>query len=602
MQLMADGLAGHEMDFFPVVQDNRWIGGSTDYSDLNEGLPYWFNGLVPLAYGLNDTTLISQVQKVADYVLDHQDDKGWLGPETTYNSATLWGRFPMVLGFIQMAEADPSYTDKIVTALQKFTSLMDGMLTDGQSADEEWGRARYADMTRVLQWLYENHAGDNPSGYIGTMQKLQTWGLDWTNFYTQSQYPFADLNTIPDASLPFYGYIHAVNVAQGLKTMATNWRFASDDSLLDSQRTAVNWTMLYHGSPSGSVLGDERMAGLGPQHGSETCTTVETMQTLTYLYQVMGDASFSDRAELAAYNALPAALTPDAWAHNYISLPNEPWASEAPEHDGLWYNVGTDGVKFATEPNYPCCAVNHPQGWPKLSSAVFSRAENNLGLAHTVLAPGSVTYTIADSNTVSIECDTAYPFSPDLSYKISADAPFTFYVRVPTWQTDAPKMVLNGAAVDNTTPDEHGVVWIDVPKGDSTLAYTLTPEVRVESRANDSVAIHHGALLYAVDLGQTSNTGAPDVDGAPAQADSVFYNNTMPWNLAIDTGSLKYTGPGSGDAVNVSGKVWDYQALPNTITADACEIGWPISHGVSTLRLWDRDCADLTAVSGAGTA
>lgn len=78
MQLMADGLAGHEYDFYLYVKDSSWLGGDQEYSDLNEGFPYWFNGLVPLAYGLNDDTLKRQVQDAANYVLQHQADDGWL--------------------------------------------------------------------------------------------------------------------------------------------------------------------------------------------------------------------------------------------------------------------------------------------------------------------------------------------------------------------------------------------------------------------------------------------------------------------------------------------------------------------------------------------
>lgn len=78
MQLMADGLAGHEYDFYLYVKDSSWLGGDQEYSDLNEGFPYWFNGLVPLAYGLNDDTLKSQVQDAANYVLQHQANDGWL--------------------------------------------------------------------------------------------------------------------------------------------------------------------------------------------------------------------------------------------------------------------------------------------------------------------------------------------------------------------------------------------------------------------------------------------------------------------------------------------------------------------------------------------
>lgn len=39
MQLMADGLAGHEHDFYKYVAHSTWLGGDEEYSDLREGTP-----------------------------------------------------------------------------------------------------------------------------------------------------------------------------------------------------------------------------------------------------------------------------------------------------------------------------------------------------------------------------------------------------------------------------------------------------------------------------------------------------------------------------------------------------------------------------------
>lgn len=39
LQLMADGLAGHEHDFYKYVAHSTWLGGEGEYSDLREGTP-----------------------------------------------------------------------------------------------------------------------------------------------------------------------------------------------------------------------------------------------------------------------------------------------------------------------------------------------------------------------------------------------------------------------------------------------------------------------------------------------------------------------------------------------------------------------------------
>ena len=40
----------------------------------------------------------------------------------------MWGRFPALLGFMQLAQAEPTMTDTIVSGMQKFAVCMNNML------------------------------------------------------------------------------------------------------------------------------------------------------------------------------------------------------------------------------------------------------------------------------------------------------------------------------------------------------------------------------------------------------------------------------------------------------------------------------------------
>lgn len=231
MQLMADGLAGHEHDFYNYVAHSSWLGQDMEYSDLNEGLPYWFNGLVPLAYGLDDERLKSQVHSAAEYVLDHAWNDGWIGPENK-TARNFWGRMPLFLGFVGLAEANSTWEVKIVPAFHKFNSLMNTMLKNNYTGywyqqgdilspdDDWWGRVRSQDMMVTLQWLFEKHPADQADILLDNMKMLHTGGLNWEDWYNQYAYfgqgMEKDLNLLNvNLTNDNYYFEHGVNVGQG---------------------------------------------------------------------------------------------------------------------------------------------------------------------------------------------------------------------------------------------------------------------------------------------------------------------------------------------------------------------------------------------------
>ena len=54
LRIQADGLSGHLDEFWPDIKDSAWFGGTAEGW---ERAPYWLDGVIPLAYLLDDPVL-----------------------------------------------------------------------------------------------------------------------------------------------------------------------------------------------------------------------------------------------------------------------------------------------------------------------------------------------------------------------------------------------------------------------------------------------------------------------------------------------------------------------------------------------------------------
>ena len=230
MEAMADGLAGHELDILDYVYNSPWLnadGRGTEYSALNEALPYWFNGIVPLAYALGDDRLMAQAEKVVLTVLGLQAADGWIGPEAR-DRRNLWGRPPFFLGMMQMAEANATAAPTLVSSLRRFMRLAHGMLKDdGQGftrcpglspIDCTWGQVRAHDLILVIQWLLEHHPSTSRPAdddlLWDTMEMLYDQSnFKWDRWYRPSVYQKVVKDPTPQNR--YFPYLHGVNVGQG---------------------------------------------------------------------------------------------------------------------------------------------------------------------------------------------------------------------------------------------------------------------------------------------------------------------------------------------------------------------------------------------------
>jgi hypothetical protein len=159
--MFSEVLGGNGQKFYSYVRESAWLQepgvSPSEYSDLHEAFPYWFNGLVPLAYSLQNPDLKAQVHQAAQTILDLQSADGWIGPEDYLNQErVLWGRYPLFLGLIQLAEANATWKDPVVDSLGKFMDLANQILRTGgegynkceKSESCMWSQVRVVDFSK----------------------------------------------------------------------------------------------------------------------------------------------------------------------------------------------------------------------------------------------------------------------------------------------------------------------------------------------------------------------------------------------------------------------------------------------------------------------
>ncbi|THU97653.1 hypothetical protein K435DRAFT_857427 [Dendrothele bispora CBS 962.96] len=591
LAVQTNGLAGHEHEFYHYVSQTDWVGGNSFYSTLEEAGSYWFNAMVPNGVLANSSVLNQKTSAFLDYVLSHQDSTGWLGPEVnTTKPRYLWGRYPFMFGAIQMVEAHPELTDQVVNALHKFVALANTMLHNGQG-QEDWTRVRWPDFIMVLQWLYDFHPNGKEDLLLDTMKQLKFTGAPWEDVFSTELFPKGATDNMRNPT----GFVltwHGVNMAEGLKALPATYRFTHNQSgglsriigilplmslfALDLDRASEGWDLLfqYHGRPSGIFAADEYLAGLEAVRGTELCLVVETIGS--YLYQVIGDPKYLDRVERIAYNALPATLTGDFWSRQYLQQQNQIAAQNMNPHsrnpfpnDGPYSNV------FGLEPNYPCCTVNHPQGWPKFITNSFLTTPDQKSLVQAYLGPFSTRTTLANNNQVSVSVDTLYPFSDTLTTTITAAQAFTYHVRIPSWVSGG-TISINGGAAQALSPN-NGLQAVSAKAGTTKFVLNLPAKITTgtfQSRPHGSIAVQRGPLHYAFDIPRNSTVLARNAQ--ESRAVDLQFEATAAWQYAIDPSTLKFINspPQSGA---LPSPIFDSNLPPLSIEVTACPINWNIA-------------------------
>jgi uncharacterized protein len=494
LEIQANGLSGHLDETWPDVGPNSgWLGGAGESWERG---PYYIDGLVPLAYLLDDSRLKAKAQRYIEWTLTHQAENGMIGPASNND---WWPLIVMlkVLTQYQEVTGDP----RVVTVIDKYFRYQLAELTVRPLRD--WGKFRWQDNLLCVIWLY-NRTG---SGYLLELARLlHDQGHDWEAQYAHFQFtePVTQevLNLHKSNGLDDFALsAHGVNNGQAIKTGAV-WSLVSRSQ---QDRSAVLQMLAqldkYHGLPNGMFSCDEHLAGRNPSQGSECCTVVETMFSLERSLAILGDPSLGDRLEKLAFNALPGTLTDDMWAHQYNQEPNQ---VECSLHHKPWTSDGPESNLYGLDPNFGCCTANFNQGWPKFAASLFMQtsSEATEGIVAAAYAPCEVR-TVVSGNPMRLIEETEYPFrgTVRLTVEPAASTRFPLLLRIPVW-AQGTTISVNGRQEQAPDAGTFACVEREWRSGDRVeIVFPMRP--RISRWFQDSVAVERGPLVFSYGIGES---------------------------------------------------------------------------------------------------
>lgn len=495
LQAQVTGLTGHLDEVYPNVVGarNAWLGGD---GDAWERGPYWIDGLLPLAYILDDEDLKAKAQVWVEAILGSQKEDGYFGPDTDRdpepglqrNNSHDWWPKMVALKIIKqyyMATRD----SRVIPFLDKYFRYQLKMLPKFPLDNWTfWGAQRGGDNLEIVLWLY-NLTGEKYLLELGEL--IHSQSTKWSQIFYDGE------------MLRTQNSMHCVNLGQGFKEPVIYYQQSKDPKLLEAMRRGEKVIHDYLGLPTGLWAGDELINYGDPTRGSELCTAVEMMFSLEEMLRITGDTHWADYLERVAYNALPTQATDDFTARQYFQQTNQIECTRNTMRNFSTPHDDTDQV-FGILNGYPCCTTNMHQGWPKFTQNLWYATDDG-GLAALVFAPSTVEAEVADGVRVSVSEETFYPFDEEIRLTVSfpdkkvKGAYFPIKFRIPSWCSE-PVVKVNGE-VSGQVCSAGDVVSLrrNWKRGDM-VTIELPMKISCGEWYDRAAVIERGPLVYALKM------------------------------------------------------------------------------------------------------
>ncbi|MES2426033.1 MAG: beta-L-arabinofuranosidase domain-containing protein [Bacteroidota bacterium] len=571
-----EGATGNLDKLYPSVMGSRngWLGGDGDQWERG---PYWIDGLLPLAYILNDKALIAKVKPWIEWSIKSQQPDGYFGPSKDYpnepgiqrdNSRDWWPKMVMLKVLKQYYDATGD--KRVINLLTNyFKYQLNELPKNHLNHWTFWAEWRGGDNLMVVYWLY-NITGDKFLLNLADVIHQQTF--DFTGSFLKGE------------MLTRLGSAHGVNLAEGMKEPLIYYQQHPEEKYVDAMKKGLHDLTKYNGMAHGLFGADESLHGNNPTQGSELCTAVEMMFTLENSLAITGDVDYADRLEKIAFNALPAQTTEDYMTRQYFQQANQVMLTREARNFNV-NHAGTD-VCYGLLSGYPCCTSNMHQGWPKFTQNLWY-ATADKGIAALVYSASEVSAKVGDGVPVTFKEETNYPFDETIKFTLTVDkktkkVTFPFHLRIPAWCTNA-TIKVNGVEEKQSKGNQIVQLKREWKTGD-VVELQLPMHIFKNTWYENSVSVERGPLVYALKIGEDVKLVKNDRD--PIAYGSEYYEvtPTTPWNYGlIDTRNNQLEKAFAVQKKNeVATYPWNLANAPLQLTVKARKIpGWKLYDGMT---------------------
>jgi hypothetical protein len=519
------GATGKLDELYPLVMSKRngWLGGDGDQWERG---PYWIDGLLPLAYILDDKELIAKAKPWVEWALNSAQPDGYFGPDKDYgpepglqrnNSRDWWPKMVMLKILKQYYSATSD--QRVVTLMTNYFKYQLQELPNKPLDNWTfWARYRGGDNLMVVYWLY-NITGD-------------AFLLDLAEIIHKQTFNYTDAFLEGDM-LTRKGSIHCVNLAQGIKEPAIYYQQHPEQKYMEALSKGFADIHKYNGMAHGLYGGDEALHGGNPTQGSELCSAVEMMFSLESILAISGQVAYADQLEKIAFNALPTQTTDDYMARQYFQQANQVMITRHTRN--FDENHGGTDLCYGLLSGYPCCTSNMHQGWPKFTQNLWY-ATSDKGLAALLYSPSEVQAYVGDGVQVSFREETGYPFGETIRFTLTTDkkvksVSFPLHLRIPGWCKKATVSV-NGQMLQEPAGNQIVKINREWKSGD-VVTLQLPMHVFKTKWYENSVAVERGPLSYALKIEEEWKKVNNEKD--PIQYGSSYYEvfPKSPWNYGL---------------------------------------------------------------------